>query len=99
MAKEELNKEKKEIPENVLLVGKKPIKAYFYGVAKIFGKHKEISVQARGKSLVTAINLTEILKKEKKAKVKRITIGTDEFEGKEGKKISVSTIEINLEKI
>jgi DNA-binding protein len=62
----------------------------------------EVIVKARGKFISRAVDVAEVSAKrfliEEKIKVKDIKINSEEFENKEGKKISVSTIEITLVK-
>ncbi|MCD6367646.1 MAG: DNA-binding protein Alba [Candidatus Aenigmarchaeota archaeon] len=96
---EEKNTNKGE--ENMIFVGKKPSMAYVLACVTQFNNgNKEVHIKARGKSISRAVDVAEITRNKfvTDAKVKEITIGTDEIEGENGEKINVSTIDIVLAK-
>ncbi len=90
--------------ENVVYVGTKPFMNYVTSVVMQFttkGKN-EVIVKARGKFISRAVDIAEVVKKrflkDQEVEIKEIKTGSEEFENKEGKKVSVSTIEITLVK-
>lgn len=84
--------------ENVVLIGKKPIMTYVSSIMMLFMNHDEVVIKARGKSISFAVDIAEIVRNRflKDVEVKEIKIGSDEFQGEDGKKRRVSTIEIML---
>jgi DNA-binding protein len=89
---------------NAVLIGKKPIMNYVLACITFFhAGAKEVSIKARGRSICRAIDVAEVVRHRflPDAKIKRISIGTDQFlpmdsdEGTQGG-TNVSTIEITL---
>lgn len=95
----EYNKE-----ENVIFIGAKPLMNYVTGVVMQFTTQKanEVKITSRGKFISKCVDVAEIAMKkflkELKIKVKEIKIDSQEFENKEGKKVTVSTMDIVLSK-
>lgn len=90
-----------ETPDNVVFVGKKPTMAYVLAVMTQFSSGKnEIHLKARGRAISTAVDVAEIVRNRflQDAKVKSITIGTEEVESENKEKLNVSTMEIVLGK-
>jgi DNA-binding protein len=89
---------------NIIYIGEKPFMNYVTGVVTQFKTklQKEVIVKARGKFISRAVDVAEVsakkFLKEENIKVKGISINSEEFENKEGKKVNVSTIQITLEK-
>lgn len=89
---------------NIIYIGEKPFMNYVTGVVTQFKtkQQKEVVVMARGKFISRAVDVAEVsakkFLKEENIRVKDIKINSEEFENKEGKKVSVSIIEITLEK-
>jgi DNA-binding protein len=89
---------------NIIFIGEKPFMNYVTAVVTQFKtkNQKEVIVKARGKFISRAVDVAEVsakkFLKEENIKVKDIKINSEEFENKEGKKVSVSTIDITLEK-
>ena len=94
--KKEPEKQQKEL-RNCVLIGNKPISVYILASNRILKNANELAIKARGRSISTAVNLAEILKRDG-LKTKDIKINTEKFTTKEGKEISVSGMEINLSK-
>ncbi len=90
--------------DNVVYIGTKPFMNYVTSVVMQFTtkERNEVTIKARGKFISRAVDIAEVVKKkflkEQKIKIKDIKIDSEEFENKEGKKVSVSTIEIILVK-
>jgi len=96
--------EKQVTNENIVYIGTKPFMTYVTSVVMQFTtkQRNEVIIKARGKFINRAVDIAEFVKnkflKEKKLKIKDVKIDSEEFENKEGKKVSVSTIEITLSK-
>jgi len=96
--------ERKDIKENVILVGSKPFLAYLKSVNTLFrGKRmRYIEIRARGKNIQKAVDLAESSRNKFCHDLgiicSKVEIGTDKFTSKEdaNKEISVSTIAIFL---
>ena len=63
-------------------------------------KAEKVTILARGKFISKAVDVAEVAKRkfleEQKIEVGEIRIASEEFENSEGKKVSVSAIEIDL---
>lgn len=89
--------------ENSIFVGEKPFMNYVTGVVMQFTTKgaPEVCIKARGKFISRAVDIAEVSSKrflENSVEVKKIQIGSDEFENKEGRQVRVSNIEITLGK-
>lgn len=95
---------KQKTEENVIFVGGKPTMNYVTGIVMQFttNKAEEVKIFARGKFISKAVDIAEIARKkflkELNIAVEEIKIDSEEFDSKEGKKVTVSTIEIILKK-
>ena len=104
MAEEQKTNIEEREDTNIIFIGEKPFMNYVTGVVTQFKTkmQREVIVKARGKFISRAVDVAEVsakkFLKEDNIKVKSITINSEEFENKEGRKVSVSTIEIVLEK-
>ncbi|MBI4895492.1 MAG: DNA-binding protein Alba [Candidatus Aenigmarchaeota archaeon] len=90
-----------ESRENTVLIGKKPNMAYVMAVVTQFGAgQNEIHIKARGRAISKCVDVAEIVKNKffKDAKVKSITIATEQVETEKGEKFGVSTMNITLTK-
>ena len=89
------------IPENVVLVGKKPPMNYVLAVVTQFNNGvKNVKIRARGNSISRAVDVAEIARNRfiTDAKVNTIAIGSEEISNEDGTKSKVSSIEITLAK-
>ena len=89
--------------ENSVFIGGKPFINYVTGVVMQFSNGaKEVIIKARGKFIAKGVDVAEVSRRkfleDKNVSTKNISIGSEEFENKEGRLINVSTIEITLEK-
>ena len=90
--------------ENIVFIGNKPFMNYVTATVMQFTTKNapEVAIKARGKFISRAVDVAEVCMrkflKEQNIKVKGITIGSEEFENKEGKRVNVSIIEITLTK-
>jgi DNA-binding protein len=92
------------MPENnAVLVGNKPVMNYVLACITLFHSGaREVNVKARGRSISRAIDVAEVVRRRflPDVKVKKVGIGTDQFEAREadGTSTNVSTIEITLQR-
>lgn len=88
--------------ENIVFIGGKPFMNYVTAVVMQFTTKgaREVNVRARGKFIARAVDVAEIcikrFLKERGVVVKKISIDSEEFDNREGKKVSVSLINIVL---
>ncbi|MCF7799116.1 DNA-binding protein Alba [Candidatus Woesearchaeota archaeon] len=90
--------------DNSIFVGTKPFMNYVTGVVIQFTTKNahEVLIKARGKFISRAVDIAEIARKrflKDQIQIKKISIDSEDFKNKEDKDVSVSTIEIILEKI
>ncbi|HII85656.1 TPA: DNA-binding protein Alba [Candidatus Bathyarchaeota archaeon] len=88
---------------NSVLVGTKPVMNYVLACITLFhGGAKEISIRARGRSIIRAIDVAEVVRRRflPDVKVKSVGIGTDQLAAREegSSQSNVSTIEITLQR-
>ena len=97
-------KHKENEKDNIIFVGIKPFMNYVTGVVMQFQNkgQQEVIVSARGKFISKAVDVVEVARrtflKDNNIKIKDIRISSEQFENKEGKRIFVSAIEIELMK-
>jgi archaea-specific DNA-binding protein len=88
--------------DNSIFIGGKPFMNYVTGVIMQFNKgEKEVIVKARGKFISKGVDVAEVARRkflDEQVSIKNTTIGSEEFENKEGKLVNVSIIEITLHK-
>ena len=97
------DKEAKKSQENSIFIGGKPFMNYVTGVVIQFNNGaNEVKVKARGKFISKGVDVAEVARRkfltERNVSTKNVSIGSEEFENKEGKLVNVSIIEITLEK-
>ena len=70
--------------QNTVYIGKKPVMNYVLAVITSFSPSdtKDVTVKARGRSITTAVDVAEIVKRRfmKDLKASKITIGTEELQ-------------------
>jgi len=85
---------------NIVYIGRKPVMSYVLAVITSFNSSdsKDVTVKARGRSMTTAVDVAEVVKRRfmKDLKASKITIGTEELTQEEGGTRNVSTMEIML---
>jgi DNA-binding protein len=89
--------------DHTIFVGSKAFMNYVTGVVMQFTTQgaPEVVVKARGKFISKAVDIAEVSAKrflEELIEIRNIRINSEEFKNKEGKKVRVSTIEIELKK-
>ena len=93
--------EKTNTEEHSIFIGGKPFMNYVTGVVIQFNNGaKEVVIKARGKFISKGVDVAEVARRkfleDKNVSIKNISIGSEEFENKEGKMVNVSVIEITL---
>ena len=101
--KEKIIIEEKRTDENVIYIGRKPPMSYVLAVVTQFqgSGSDEVVIQARGRSISTAVDTAEIVRNRfiKDVKIKDIKISTESITNEEeGRTSNVSSIEIILTK-
>lgn len=86
----------------IVFIGNKPFMNYVTGVTMQFNKGaKAVTIKSRGKFISKAVDVAEVARRKflvgKNTSITKTTIGSEEFENKEGKTVNVSFIEIVLE--
>ena len=97
-----MTEETKKLQEHAVFIGGKPFMNYVTGVIMQFNEASEVIIKARGKFISKGVDVAEVARrkflKEQNVSVKNVSIGSEEFENKEGKLVNVSIIEITLKK-
>lgn len=92
------------LPENVVLIGKKPPMNYVLAVVTQFNNGvRSVKIRARGNSISRAVDVAEIARNRFVTDItnpssESITIGSEEISNEDGTKSKVSSIEITLTK-
>jgi DNA-binding protein Alba len=88
--------------QNVVYIGRKPVMSYVLAVITGFADSsaKDVALRARGRAITTAVDVAEVTRNRfiKELVVSNINIGTEEIEEADGRRRSVSTMEIVLTK-
>ena len=91
-----------EEQEQIIYIGTKPVKQYALKVLSVFQTKNRITLKARGKAIIHAVDVNEVLKHrfmKDIIKVVDIRTNTETVTNEEGKTSNISSIEIVLEKI
>jgi DNA-binding protein Alba len=91
-------KERKQIDDNVILVGEKPMFTYCNAVRTVISKKDNVIIKTRGKFISKAVNVVEIAKRQNDLIDGGVKLGSQSFKTPEGKDIIVSTFEATLKK-
>ena len=89
------------IPENVVLIGKKPPMNYVLAVVTQFNNGaRSVKIRARGNAIARAVDVAEISRNRfvTDVKVDDIAIGSEEISNEDGTRSKVSSIEITMNK-
>jgi len=92
-----------EKTDNSFFVGEKPLMNYVTAAVMHFTSKNapEITLKARGKFMNTAIDVSQVITNrflKDLAHVHDVKLGSEEFTNKEGRRVRVSTIEINIKR-
>ena len=86
---------------STVFIGKKPFMNYVTGVVMKFNSGiKKVTIKARGKYISRAVDVAEVVRNRfvNGVNLDDIRINSEEFDGEEGRKVRISTIEIVLGK-
>ena len=86
--------------ENTVYVGSKPVMNYVTAIMTSFDKNPEnVVLRARGRAISNAVDAAEITRNRFLSDLTyKVTIGTEQLEGEDGRPRNVSTIEITMSK-
>ena len=98
--KQDAPQKKRGLPDNLVLVGKKPTMNYVLAVVTQFSDGiNDIHIKSRGRSISRAVDVAEVVRNRFiQGLSTEISIGTDEIIDDNKNKIKVSTIDIRLKK-
>lgn len=98
--KQDAPQKKRGLPDNLVLVGKKPTMNYVLAVVTQFSDGiNDIHIKSRGRSISRAVDVAEVVRNRFIQGLSiEISIGTDEIIDDNKNKIKVSTIDIRLKK-
>ena len=88
--------------EQIIYIGTKPVKQYALKALSVFQTTNRITLKARGKAIIHAVDVNEVLKNrfmKDLVKVVDIKTNTETVTNEEGKSSNISSIEIILEKV
>ena len=88
-------------PPDVVFIGKKPILTYVNATLTLLANEPTVTIKARGRSIVTAIDVSQMIVKRMSAmgyKVSNVRIFSERMTSKDGKDRNVSTIEVDVSK-
>ena len=84
------------VKQNIIFVANKPMSIYITACKRVISQNKELIIKARGKSINTAVNLGEIIKRDN-YRIRSIKTSTEYFKPEDSdREVSVSTIEITI---
>ena len=84
---------------NVILIGKKPLMTYVTATLVQLASEPTVIVKARGKSIVRAVDVAQIIAKRMNNmgyKIGSVKIGTQIIQSDDGQERNVSTIEVEI---
>ena len=88
-------------PPNIVFIGKKPILTYLNATLTLLANEPTVTIKARGRSMVTAVDVSQMIVKRMNAmgyRVSGVRIFSERLESKDGKERNVSTIEVDVSK-
>jgi DNA-binding protein len=84
---------------NVILIGKKPLMTYVTATLVQLASQPSVIVKARGKSIVRAVDVAQIIAKRMDNmgyKIGSVKIGSQIIQSDDGRERNVSTIEVQI---
>ena len=88
-------------PPNIVFIGKKPILTYLNATLTLLANEPTVTIKARGRSMVTAVDVSQMIVKRMSAmgyRVSGVRIFSERLESKDCKERNVSTIEVDVSK-
>ena len=89
-------------PPNVIFIGKKPIMIYVHATLTLLANEATVIIKARGKSITTAVDVSQMIVKRLDAvgyKITDVRIFSERMTSLDGRERNVSTIEIDVSRI
>ena len=86
-------------PPNIIYIGKKPIMTYVNATLTLLANEPTVTIKARGKSITTAVDVSQMIVKRLDAMGYKITnarIFSDRMTSLDGRERNVSTMEIDV---
>jgi len=86
-------------PPNIIFIGKKPIMTYVNATLTLLANEPTVTIKARGKSITTAVDVSQMIVKRLDAMGYKITnarIFSDRMTSLDGRERNVSTMEIDV---
>lgn len=86
-------------PPNVIFIGKKPIMTYVNATLTLLANEPTVTIKARGKSITTAVDVSQMIVKRLDAvgyKITDVRIFSERMTSLDGRERNVSTIEVNI---
>ena len=86
-------------PPNVIFIGKKPIMTYVNATLTLLANEPTVTIKARGKSITTAVDVSQMIVKRLDAvgyKITDVRIFSERMISLDGRERNVSTIEVNI---
>ena len=100
-AVEEVSKEpskevNKEENKDVVFIGGKPFMNYVNAVEWQLKEFAKVTIRARGKHTGRAIDVSQVMENRYDCKIGEIKLSSEEFTNKEGRKVRVSALDIEV---
>ncbi|MGQ0794950.1 MAG: DNA-binding protein [Nitrosopumilaceae archaeon] len=86
-------------PPNIIFIGKKPIMTYVNATLTLLANEPTVTIKARGKSITTAVDVSQMIVKRLDAmgyKITGVRIFSDRMTSLDGRERNVSTMEIDV---
>jgi len=86
-------------PPNIIFIGKKPIMIYVNATLTLLANEPTVTIKARGKSITTAVDVSQMIVKRLNAMGYKITnarIFSDRMTSLDGRERNVSIMEIDV---
>ena len=86
-------------PPNVIFIGKKPIMTYVNATLTLLANEPTVTIKARGKSITTAVDVSQMIVKRLDAvgyKITDVRIFSERMTSLDGRDRNVSTMEVDI---
>lgn len=86
-------------PPNIIFIGKKPIMTYVNATLTLLANEPTVTIKARGKSITTAVDVSQLIVKRLEAmgyKITDVRIFSERMTSLDGRERNVSTMEIDV---
>jgi DNA-binding protein len=86
-------------PPNIIFIGKKPIMTYVNATLTLLANEPTVTIKARGKSITTAVDVSQMIVKRLEAvgyKITGVRIFSERMTSLDGRERNVFTMEIDV---